>query len=176
LRTRSVAINVRLYPWLSLQSEVLFASKGAEAEMEGLLLSTFEARYVQVPLLVRASRSLGESVSVYGFTGPTWDFLLSYRAQALDGSVLDLTDRARQMDLGLLGGAGLELVVSAGQSLTFEGRYSYSLQTISRDESEDFRNRVFAVMLGYQFSFSSRMMQEPPMLSGKNGSYGLGLE
>jgi opacity protein-like surface antigen len=149
-------IKVELLHWLALQPEVLFVSKGADVELDGVVTDTFDGRYIELPLLARITIPLGEQVNPYLLAGPTLGALLSFNLEDReDGSVTDRTDTAKSIDLGLLGGIGVEIMLSRQHALVLEGRYDRSLATIAKDETEDFKNSVFAFMLGYQYSLSS---------------------
>jgi len=156
-------VNVRLLSWLAIQPEVLFVSKGPDIEVDGAVTDTFVVHYVEIPLLARVTIPISESARPYLLVGPTLGALLSFKLEDLeDGTIADRTDQAKSMDLGVLGGLGLEYAFSSRHAVVLEGRYNRSLETIARDEAEDLKNSVVTFMVGYQYSLSPGSATPPP--------------
>jgi hypothetical protein len=141
--------------WLSIQPEVLFLSKGRRDNRDGMLLGTLELDYFEVPLLARITIPVSERVAPYLLAGPAVGVLLRFQlTNESDGSVTDRTDQAKRIDVSGVLGAGVEIALTRQHGLTLEARYDRSFTRILKT-GDDVKNRVFAFMLGYQYSFSA---------------------
>lgn len=67
---------------------------------------------------------------------------------------MDLTDEANRIDVSGVLGAGVAFALAPQHGLTLEARYDRSFTRIL-ENGDDVKNRVFAFMLGYQYSFSA---------------------
>lgn len=150
-------VSIRLFRWLAIQPEVLYLSKGADLLVDSVVVGAFDVRYIEFPLLARIAIPATERVTPYLLAGPTLGVLRSFKLEDYeDGTITDRTDQVNRIDLGLLGGVGVELALSGGHALTIEGRYDRGLATIAEDGSQDLKNSVFTFLLGYQYSFSQQ--------------------
>jgi hypothetical protein len=152
-----LAVRVPAGERFSFQVEGLFSEKGLGIEIsEGTIDASgdIRIRYLEVPILGRVDVGTpGSSTRFYLVAGAAPAFKLSARlhVEALDEEDdEDLSDDVESMDLGLVGGAGVEF----GRMLV-EARYTYGLRSIAKgdegDEPEDIKNRVFSVMVGFRF-------------------------
>jgi hypothetical protein len=149
-------VSIRLLPWLAIQPEVLYVSKGADFVFDGMVVAAFNGRYIELPLLARIMMPLGEQVTPYLLVGPTLGVLLDFKLDDYENdSVTDQTELTNSTDLGLLGGVGVEIAITSGHALIIEGRYDRGLATIAKEETQDLKNSVFAFTLGYQYSLST---------------------
>jgi hypothetical protein len=140
----------------SFQIEGLYSEKGiaVDAEEDGIdLEGDLRLRYIEVPLLARADfTSAGSSANFYVVAGAAPAFKLDARlkVEALDQEETeDVGDEIAGLDLGLVGGVGVEF----GRAL-IEARYTHGMRSIAdNDETDDddVRNRVFSVTIGYRF-------------------------
>ncbi len=94
----------------------------------------------------------GSAARVFVAGGVAPAFKLSARAKAeADGEeqTRDIDDEIYSMDVGLVGGLGVEF----GRAL-IEARYTHGLRHINTDDNGDedrIKNRVFSVMVGFRF-------------------------
>lgn len=151
-----VSVRVPAGERFSFLIEGLYSEKGLAFDIEE---DGFEAsgdiriRYIEVPLLGRADLSApGASTRVYVIGGAAPAFKLDARvkAEAEGEEETEDIDDVESVDLGLVGGAGVEF----GRFLV-EGRYTHGLMSINSDtdegDDESVRNRVISVMVGYRF-------------------------
>lgn len=146
---------IRVHEWLSIQPDILFVSKGRRTFRNGVLFSTLDVNYIELPLLARIDAPVSARVVPYLLAGPVLGILLkSQNRLESDGSVTDLTDEAKSIDLSGILGAGAKVALAPQHGLTFEARYDRSFTRFLKSEA-DVKHSVFAFMLGYQYSFSS---------------------
>lgn len=144
----------RLTEWLSIQPDILFVSKGRRTSLDGALVSTLNVEYVELPVLARIGIPIGQHVSPYLMAGPALGILLTFENEReIDGSVTDLSDEAKRIDVSGVLGAGVEVALTPRHGLTLEARYDRSFTRFLKD-GDDVKNRVFAFMLGYQYSLA----------------------
>ena len=140
--------------WLSIQSDILFVSKGRRTSLDGALVSTLDVDYMELPVLARIGVPVSEHLSTYLMAGPAVGLLLKFQTRReSDGSATDLTGEAKRIEVSGVLGAGVEVALTRQHGLTLEARYDRSF-TRFLENGDDVKNRVFAFMLGYQYSFS----------------------
>jgi hypothetical protein len=144
----------------SIQAEGLFSEKGVvfdaiPVDLNEVISVDVRVRYIEVPLLARVDfGSQGSStrprVFVVGGAAPA--FKLSARSKAEiagEEQTADLSDDIEPLDLGLVGGLGVEF----GRALV-EFRYTHGLLKINEDDNDPndrIQNRVFSVAVGFRF-------------------------
>jgi outer membrane protein with beta-barrel domain len=139
---------------LSFQVEGLFSEKGVKVEAPAIGVDSADVRlrYLEIPALARAdfgASGLAARAFVVGGAAPA--FKLSARARAASGGQeqnRDIADEIYSLDLGLVGGLGLEF----GRAL-IEARYTHGLRHINTDdngEGDRIKNRVFSVTVGFR--------------------------
>lgn len=152
--TVGIAGLVGVHEWLSIQPEVLFMSKGRRTSSNGVPIGTFYIDYVEIPLLARVEVPITEQVVSYAFAGPALGLLLRFQLKSeVDGTLTDRTDQAKRLDLSGIAGLGIQVALTGPHGLVLEARYDRSFTRFLKTE-EDIKNRAFAFMLGYQYSFS----------------------
>lgn len=139
----------------SFQVEGLFSEKGVKFEAPGLGLDyslDVRVRYIEIPLLARADfGASGSAARAFAVGGAAPAFKLSARAKAVaegEEQTRDIDDEIFSLDVGLVGGVGLEF----GRAL-IEGRYTHGLRHINTDdngEGDRIKNRVFSVTVGFR--------------------------
>lgn len=157
---------IELNPWFAIHSEILFAFKGSETETNGSLNDTWDVRYIQIPFMARVTVPTRTRVTPYLLAGPTAGYLVSLKIEdADDGVISDRKDDARTIDLGLLVGGGANVALTPQHSLVIEARYDRGLRSIDKQDTLDIQNRVFSVMVGYQFSLAGLSSPSEPALA-----------
>lgn len=144
----------------SFLAEGLFSEKGVtfenipvDVDSPGLSGSIdVRVRYIEIPLLARADfGASGSTTRVFVVGGAAPAFKLSGRAKfEVEGEeqTQDIGDDIKSVDLGLVGGVGVEL----GRAL-IEARYTHGLLHINTDdngEGDRIKNRVFSVAVGFR--------------------------
>lgn len=144
---------VGVHEWLSIQPELLFMSKGRRSSLNGAPDGTFHNDYVEIPILARVTVPITEQVVSYALAGPALGFLLRFQLKSeIDGSIADRTDQAKRLDLSGIVGLGIQVALTGAHGLVLEGRYDRSFTRFLKTE-DDIKNRAFAFIIGYQYSF-----------------------
>jgi hypothetical protein len=134
---------------VSFQPEVLYTRKGAQLRGAGVR-SSLLLDYVEVPALARFGvHAFGTRLFVVG--GPAAGFRVRARTRTEFSAAteeIDVSDGVERFDLGVAGGAGVEL-----GALLLEGRYTFGLTDIDTDREDDARarNRVWSILAGWRF-------------------------
>jgi outer membrane protein with beta-barrel domain len=130
---------------VGVMGEILYAKKKQEGS--GLTGST-SLQYLEIPILMRVnigSRSRN-GISVYGLVGPVFD--INLKASLND---LDVKSKYESLDLGILGGVGIEIT-----RFLIEGRFNKGLRNVLKSSDVatfgDIKTRSFAVLFGIRFN------------------------
>ena len=140
----------------SLQAEGLFAEKGVRFNISPLGIegsADVRIRYVEVPVLARGDSgrpASGVRGFVTGGVAPAFKVSARGTTDAAGGvsDTRDIGDDVRSYDLGLVGGAGIQV----GRAL-IEARYTHGLRHINVDDNGDedrIKNRVFSLTFGFR--------------------------
>jgi hypothetical protein len=140
---------------VSFQVEGLFSEKGVTFEAPGLGLDDsvdVRLRYIEIPVLARADfGAWGSAARAFLVGGAAPAFKLSAHTKAVAGGEeqsRDIDDAIYSLDVGLVGGLGLEV----GRAV-IEARYTHGLRHINTDDNGDedrIKNRVFSVTVGFR--------------------------
>jgi hypothetical protein len=152
-----VYLDAPLAGRLSLRPELLFALKGGRATTDvqggGTALLDIELAYIEMPILFKLT-PLRRRVRPVLFAGPApalqigCDFQVILPGQPVSATCAEAGFSVRELDLGLVAGAGLE--IRWGQSaLALEARYTSGLRSLLEDA--EVRNRAFGVVLVLTF-------------------------
>jgi opacity protein-like surface antigen len=138
-RGGAVAIwsQVELHEVLSLRLEFLHTTKGANFEVAGIRSDTIRVRYIEIPILARATVPISEFVLPYLVAGPA--------VAVMHSSNEDNTSR---FDFGLMAGIGADWKLSRPWLVSVDIRYEHGMTTLDADEQVDIRNRALFFMLG----------------------------
>jgi hypothetical protein len=135
---------------LDVQPEVLYSRKGVEIGQPPAKVKA-ELDYLEIPVIARYRlRSVGGApLRVFG--GPSFGFRLRAREKARFGGETmerDISEEIERFDLGLVGGAGVEI-----GRIVIDGRYTWGVADIDSEKEDDVkvRNRVISVMGGFRF-------------------------
>jgi len=137
-----------LSPSISLQPELLFMRKGADAgdNIEGHV----EIDYAEIPVLLRFDIPTGGvGFSPFLYAGPYAAFEVACKLE--DGGVeVDCEDGEHEsFDYGAVFGAGLGFAAGPGR-LVVEGRYDLGLQNLTTDSNDpEQKNRAIGLFVGY---------------------------
>ncbi len=132
------AVGIVISPVFTFQPELFFSQKGSKIDVMGDE-ATLEVNYVEIPVLVKLNVPTPSTVSPAFYIGPVISFEascdLSDEGVSAGCDLVGLDER-KKTDIGILGGAGLD--VDLGQVvLTFEGRYNLGLINLLADPSDD---------------------------------------
>jgi len=135
---------------LTIQPEVLYTMKGAEATLaEGVLTGTGKLRfdYLEIPILLKVRIPTGD-VHPFVFAGPAIGFNLKAAFQDITGSSSDVAGM-NKVDYSAVFGGGLQL----GRSIHIDARYTLGLQKLEVPDlgTIDLKNGVLSATIGLAF-------------------------
>jgi hypothetical protein len=142
---------------LSLRPELLFALKGGRAstalQAGGTALLDIELAYIELPILLKVT-PVRRRVRPVIFAGPApalqigCDLQVILPTQTLSRTCDEASLSVRELDLGLVAGAGLEIRWPQS-ALALEARYTSGLRSIL--DGGEIHNRAFGLVLGLTF-------------------------
>lgn len=133
---------------VALQTEALFSQKGAKVDQDGID-GKIKLDYLDVPVLLRVSSNPLVQTSFHAFAGPSFGIRVRARAKGdFEGETSDedISDDIERLDMGLVVGAGIDI-----GHLTIDGRYSWGLSDVFKDDEVKVKNRVLSIMAGFRF-------------------------
>jgi len=128
----------------AIQPEVLYSQKGSK---EGDVY--FNLSYLDIPVLAKWTPAVQGEVKPFLFAGPSIGLLLSAEAE-MDGDTMDMKDNTSGLDLGLVIGAGADMVIN-GHKINGDIRYDMGLSTLDDAGDAKIYNSVISLMVGYGF-------------------------
>jgi hypothetical protein len=141
----------------ALQPELLFTMKGAKSDAGGVDYKT-NLSYIEIPVLFKVQLVGGGNFKPNFYAGPAISFLMSAKATAdpePTGWVEDVKDDFKSTDIGLIGGAGADLLMGMGPGkVTFDIRYNIGLSSLDNvDDGFDAKvnNSAITFLVGYGF-------------------------
>jgi hypothetical protein len=145
-----VFFTLPLISRIELQPEVLYSSKGARLDDDGIQ-STLVLDYLEVPVLARLSGTAFGTRRFYVIAGPTVGVRLRAKSRTeFSGSTeeIEFAEEVERLDFGVAAGGGLEF-----GALLFDARYTIGLRDIDRDRTDQVKisNRVFSLTAGWRF-------------------------
>ncbi len=135
---------------LTIQPEVLYTMKGADATLEeGELTGTGKLRfdYLEIPILLKVRIPTGD-VHPFVFAGPAIGFDLKATFEDITGGSSDV-DTANKVDYSAVFGGGLQL----GRSIHIDARYTLGLRKLEVPDlgTIDLKNGVLSATIGLAF-------------------------
>lgn len=135
--------EIELTDVFSIQPELLYSAQGSKDQDDSDNNETFRVDYLSLPVLAKYYLINGLSVEA----GPQLGFLLSAEVED-NGQTADLKDVTKGLDLGLAFGVSYKM----DNGLNFGLRYFLGSDVNDIEEdTEEFKNRVFQVSIGYFF-------------------------
>jgi hypothetical protein len=163
----ALAVHVGLNGWLSVQTELTYAMKGASygtvidpsdgfTTYYGTYQKLYSTDYVELPVLLRA-RVGGAAVRPLLMAGPAIALKVTEALQFKDGMGGEVKSTGyafRAFDVCAMGGLGLE-VGPKDNCLTIEGRYAQGLLSVLKPEYTGYvKNSDFRVTLGWKMAWA----------------------
>ena len=135
---------------LDLDPEVLYASRGARLEFEGVKASV-ALDYLDIPVMARVRLKHTGTTHYYAAAGPFVAYRLRARSRTDFGrstEEIDITDQVESLDYGVAAGGGTE----RGR-LVIDARFTLGLKDVDKDTSDSARtrNRALSLTVGYRF-------------------------
>lgn len=146
----------RILPWLALQSELNFTTKGGSVDLTGdptpIVGRSLEIGFLEVPLLVRLATPYGPNrLRPVAFAGASVGFRIgcSVRTDFANDSIAlqgcDGVVDQRSVEPSWVAGGGLQWE-RKGVSLALEARFTQAITSTSEDSPNDPRNQLLAVL------------------------------
>lgn len=129
----------------SIQPELLYSGQGFTTKESDTDI-TGKMDYINLPIMAKFYVAEGLSLEV----GPQIGFLLSAKAEGeSDGTSasVDFKDETKSVDFGANFGVGYKL--DSGTNLGF--RYNLGLTSVAEEDSDDLKNSVLQLSVGYNF-------------------------
>ena len=135
----------------SIQTGVNFTETGFDNPSRRFDGVSIEFDYIEVPILAKFNYDLSYGLSPHIFFGPYTAFMVSAERVREDGSRRDLDDTTREVDFGMIGGAGLDFSVG-DIILNIQARGSFAFTDVQKSEFSDGEKHLFmALVLGLRF-------------------------
>ncbi|MCD4820245.1 MAG: PorT family protein [Candidatus Cloacimonetes bacterium] len=132
-----------------IQPELFYTMKGAKDDGEGYV-STISLNYLELPVLAKFNIPIEGNLTPNLFFGPALGINLSstHKVEYDDyDDVSDDLEDIKGMEFGLIFGGGINI-----NKICIDARYNLGLSSIDdSSDSEDVKNRVFSILLGYMF-------------------------
>ena len=136
---------------LSLQPELLYATKGADLEIDGEYRASTNMTYLQAGILFRTEYATAGRATPYFVLGPAFGFLRSVEFKTRFGSQ-DTKDDYKATDLGLVLGLGTMFEVPPYGALGLELRGDLGLVSIDgQGDGDEIRNAALTLLLVYLY-------------------------
>jgi hypothetical protein len=147
---------------VAIQPEVAYAMRGVKL-MEGTTDITFQADWVEVPLLLKLAfpSNSGSNVRPHLYAGPAVAFKMGCTAKGEEGNVSVSVDCEefeavlKGTDFGLVVGGGLDL-----GRLMLGARYTIGMTNLNDGENlssdEEFKSRSISFLVGYALRLNGR--------------------
>jgi opacity protein-like surface antigen len=137
---------------LSLQPEVLYATKGSNVELNGEYRATTSMAYVQTGLLFRAEYAMTERINPHFVFGPALGLLRSVGFKNQSGETTDTKDDYKATDFSLILGLGAMYELPPYGSLGLELRGDLGLVSIDgQGDGDEIRNAALTLLLVYLY-------------------------
>ena len=145
-----IFLELNLGRILTIQPEVLYTMKGADATLEeGVLTGTGKLRfdYIEIPILLKVRIPTGP-VHPFVFAGPAIGFDLKATFEDITGDSSDV-NTANKVDYSAVFGGGLQL----GGAIHIDVRYTLGLRKLEVPDlgTIDLKNGVLSATLGLAF-------------------------
>jgi Outer membrane protein beta-barrel domain len=131
---------------VGVMGEILYAKKTVQPNKS--LSGPIDLYYLEIPVLLRiniGSANKNKGAIFYGLVGPVFDVNLQAKQEDLD-----VKDNYESLDVGILGGAGVEI-----SRFIVEARYNWGLMNllnVSKFVDEELKSQSFAVLFGVRIN------------------------
>ena len=159
-----LVVDVGLTKRVSLVLEPMYIQKGGKLELRNFfgedVAASLRFSYIELPVLLKVSKSTGR-VRPYLLLGPSVGYRTSVKTKdevtGEEESPDDANEIFEKWDFGVGAGGGLSFNV--GRSTVFaEGRYTWGLARVNKDEDDDasIKHRGVQVLVGFTFPLGRR--------------------
>jgi hypothetical protein len=147
-----------------ISMDVLYSQKGAGFEVVTVSGTNISYKnrinYLEIPVLARYFLTLSGPFRPNFFIGPSVAFKLNakvkeYEIDTRPQPEVDVSDRFRPLDLGLVGGIAFNFEVAKGKRVLLDARYTYGLSDVTVDIGS-VRNSAITLNLSYGFGVGKK--------------------
>lgn len=131
------------------QLDILFVQKGNILELDGTKYGEDGFHYLDIPLMMRPSLHVLESLRLHATIGPRIGILVGAESIGTNGDVRDVSEFYDRIDVGLSVGAGALVDIGSRAALVLEARYDHGFTNIDdTQENPGIRHRTIFFTLG----------------------------
>lgn len=131
---------------IGIQPEVIFSQQGSKIDIPSLGDREIKYNYMNIPIMLKIYAVAGLNLQL----GPQFGFVTKAEQVATDiagtKTTTDIKDTMKSSDISLGIGLGWDLPFG----LTIDGRYNLGLSKVNDSGSDDIKNQVIQVSLGYK--------------------------
>lgn len=144
-------LAARFTPMVGAQLELDFVTKGFRGDTGIASTSgTQNVTYLEVPVLTRITVPVSQRIEPYGYAGPALGFAMTADIELDDGRHIDIKDRIKPFDIGLMFGVGIAASTRDSGTLTIDVRSTLGLRDRSDDDDSEAFNRAIYLTVGYR--------------------------
>jgi len=129
---------------VGIQAELMYAKKNIPSALAASG-GDVDLHYLEIPVMARINIGSSNKAAGYILVGPSFD--INLKAE-LNG--LDVKSQYEGLDLGIIGGAGVEIT-----RLLIEARYNWGLRNAVNGDltnTREIKTRTFAILFGLRFN------------------------
>lgn len=138
---------------LGFQPELVYTSRGANTELDGVYVDGLRTKYLDVPLSLRVESPDISVARIYAVAGVVPSILLSSARANEDGTTT--STEVRRWDLGLFAGLGASFALTERINVHLEASYTSGLLTIDRTKEFEVLNRTMQLTVGVGYRFGA---------------------
>jgi outer membrane protein OmpA-like peptidoglycan-associated protein len=146
-----------LRDWFSVQTELLYATRGTDVDLTGNTEGSFYFTYLELPVLARLripwlvdDGAVRPTISGYVILGPSVSVLLGAEGVDAAGTRSLSRNDLNEVDLGGILGLGVTWEVAPEWALSLEARFDQGVRDAFKEV--DTKNQAFLLTLGVDFT------------------------
>lgn len=127
----------------AIQPEILYTQKGGTQAMSGGTV-TIDVSYLEFPVLIKfylPTPGIKPNLFVGGSAS-----LLAAASNSANGNSSDISSFVNSSDVGLIGGAGVDI-----DKFSLSARYELGLGDVSKSTATNYTNGIITFLVGYSF-------------------------
>lgn len=134
---------------LTIQPEILFVQKGADAMVEGSTMES-KVKYVAVPVLAKLNIPLRGNVRPSLLIGPSFNFLTSAK-RVFNDEEIDFKELTKNTELSIVVGGGVDITLPKWGMVTVDVRFDIGLSEVYSLVDPQVRNSSYGFTAGWGF-------------------------
>ena len=128
---------------VGIQVDVLYGKKNVPSPL--VLGGDVDVHFLEIPVMARINLGTSSKAAGYILVGPSFDINLKSELNSLD-----VKSQYESLDLGIIGGAGVEI-----SRFLVEGRYNWGLRNVVNGDllnTSEIKTRTFVILFGVRFT------------------------